>query len=88
MRTKEAVRQTITQTIAPTTTHTLSSRTPQQLARDFLARVSKRYITAMRNAGRGALYGGDIELEQIASILNVRVIVHKSNGYTPEVAEI
>lgn len=48
----------------------------------FLSTVSKRYIEAMRACAKdqeNPLWGGDIELIEIAKILQVQIIIHKKN---------
>ena len=80
MRTRENVLSTLAST---TTVNQLPAQPPDQAITEFLAHVSMNYIASMRSATPGnALFGGDIELIEIADILNVCIILHRHEGYT------
>ena len=48
----------------------------EQARNDFLANISRRYINAIRNAGKIAIPGGAIELNEIAKIRKLRIVIH------------
>lgn len=83
VRFRSAPTRTTVEILSPTLT---AIKPPSQVAAEFLGSISKRYIQAMRNAthkdGREVLYGGDIELIEIAKLLNIKIIVHKHTGNT------
>lgn len=46
----------------------------------FLSTISERYVNAMRVcAGEDIIWGGDIELIEIAKILELQIVVHKNH---------
>jgi len=55
----------------------------QKTVEEFLSTISERYIEAMRVcAGENPLWGGDIELIEIANLLQVKIAVYKNNTDT------
>ena len=55
----------------------------EEKSQEFLSGVSKAYLDTLRNADLEAgevLWGGDIELEQLADLYKLRITVHKPEG--------